>query len=148
MASTIIGNDLIDTHNLERFVRAQNSVYEQVRSELREGSKRGHWMWFIFPQIKGLGRSDMATKFAISSRAEAEAYLGHPLLGARLKECTQLVVLVEGKLIDDIFGYPDNLKFWSSMTLFAQVTSDNHTFKDALQKYFGGKLDQSTLEHL
>lgn len=143
-----LGTDLIDSHNLERFVRAQNPVFEQVRSELQRGRKRGHWMWFIFPQIRGLGHSDMATEFAISSREEAEAYLKHPVLGPRLRECSRLVTLVEGRSIDDIFGYPDNLKFFSSMTLFAQVTSENQIFKDALQKYFEGELDRLTLERL
>jgi uncharacterized protein (DUF1810 family) len=148
MDSMTLGTDLIDSHNLERFVRAQNPVFEQVRSELQRGRKRGHWMWFIFPQIRGLGHSDMATEFAISSREEAEAYLKHPVLGPRLRECSRLVTLVEGRSIDDIFGYPDNLKFFSSMTLFAQVTSENQIFKDALQKYFEGELDRLTLERL
>jgi len=105
-------------------------------------------MWFIFPQIKGLGHSDMATEFAISSREEAEAYLKHSVLGPRLRECSRLVIRVEGHSIEDIFGYPDNLKFWSSMTLFAQVTSENQIFKDALKKYFGGKFDRLTIERL
>jgi uncharacterized protein (DUF1810 family) len=143
-----LGTDLINAHNLERFVRAQNPVFEQVRSELEEGRKKGHWMWFIFPQIRGLGYSDMATEFAISSREEGEAYLKHSVLGPRLRECSRLVILVEGRPIGDIFGYPDNLKFWSSMTLFAEVTSENRIFKDALQKYFAGELDQLTLERL
>jgi uncharacterized protein (DUF1810 family) len=105
-------------------------------------------MWFIFPQISGLGYSDMATKFAISSRDEADAYLKHAVLGPRLRECTQLVILVEGRSLSDIFGYPDNLKFRSSMTLFAQITPENQIFKDALQKYCRGESDQLTLERL
>jgi uncharacterized protein (DUF1810 family) len=135
-----------DPYNLSRFVKAQNPVFEQVCSELGGGHKRSHWMWFIFPQIKGLGHSYTAIEFAISSRAEAEAYLQHPILGPRLKHCTQLVLNIEGRTIEDIFGYPDNLKFRSSMTLFADVTLDNRVFKDALQKYFGGEQDRLTLD--
>jgi uncharacterized protein (DUF1810 family) len=137
-----------DPHNLQRFVDAQASVYEQVCSELCEGRKRTHWMWFVFPQIKGLGHSQLAGKFAISSLNEGEAYLKHPILGPRLRECTRLVNLVQGRSIDEIFGSPDDLKFRSSMTLFAEVTPDNQVFREALRKYFGGKPDRSTLERL
>jgi uncharacterized protein (DUF1810 family) len=137
-----------DPYNLQRFVDAQESVYEEVRFELRDGYKRSHWMWFIFPQIKGLGHSPLASKFAISSLQEAEAYLEHPILGPRLRECARLVTLLEGRSIDQIFGSPDNLKFRSSMTLFARATPDNEVFKDALQKYFGGGIDPLTLERL
>lgn len=137
-----------DPYNLQRFVDAQGPVFEQVRSELMEGRKRGHWMWFIFPQIKGLGHSLTANEFAISSREEAEAYLRHPILGPRLRECTRLVILVEGRSINQIFGYPDDLKFRSSMTLFAHATSENQAFNDALQKYFGSEVDRLTLERL
>ncbi len=139
---------LTDPHNLQRFVEAQNPVYEQVCMELRKGQKDRHWMWFIFPQLRGLGHSEMANKFGISSRQEAEAYLEHPILGSRLTECTQLVNNVHNRSINQIFGYPDNLKFRSSMTLFASVTSDNQVFKDALEKYFGGELDPFTVERL
>jgi uncharacterized protein (DUF1810 family) len=137
-----------DPYDLQRFVNAQNPVFEQVCSELREGRKEGHWMWFIFPQLKGLGHSWMASKFGISSRDEAEAYLQHPVLGPRLRECTRLANLVEGRSIEQIFGYPDNLKFRSSMTLFAQVASDNEIFLNGLQKYFGGESDSLTLARL
>ena len=137
-----------DPYHLQRFVEAQAPVFEQVRSELQKGQKRGHWMWFIFPQIKGLGHSGLASKFAISSRQEAEAYLNHPVLGPRLKECSQLVNLVEGRSIDQIFGSPDDLKFRSSMTLFAHATPENQVFKEALRKYFGGEFDRLTLERL
>ena len=137
-----------DAYNLRRFVDAQNPVFEQVCSELRAGRKQGHWMWFVFPQLKGLGHSWMATKFGISSRGEAEAYLQHPILGPRLEECTRLVSLVDGRSIEQIFGYPDNLKFHSSMTLFAHVASDKEIFLSALQKYFGGKPDGVTLDML
>jgi uncharacterized protein (DUF1810 family) len=137
-----------DPYNLERFVDAQHPVYEQVRSELREGRKRSHWIWFVFPQIEGLGNSALARKFAISCFEEAEAYLKHPLLGPRLRECTRLVNLVESAAIDRIFDYPDDLKFRSSMTLFAKATPDNRVFNEALSKYFGGEPDQATLERL
>jgi uncharacterized protein (DUF1810 family) len=137
-----------DPHDLQRFVDAQNPVFEQVCAELREGRKKGHWMWFIFPQLKGLGHSETAAKFAITSRQEAETYLKHPVLGPRLRTCSRLVTMVEGRSIEQIFGYPDDLKFHSSMTLFASVTSDNQLFKDALQKYFAGELDPLTIERL
>src|SRR5215471_14890599 len=112
-------NDRDDPFNLQRFVDAQNSCFDRVRSELQDGKKRSHWMWFIFPQIKGLGHSPMAQKFAISSKEEAAAYLEHPMLGPRLRQCTQLVNCLEGGSIGDIFGNPDDLKFRSCMTLFA-----------------------------
>ena len=140
--------DMNDPHNLQRFVDAQRSIYENVRRELDSGSKRSHWMWFIFPQFKGLGRSDMAQQYAISSREEAAAYLEHPILGSRLRECSQLMIAIDGCSIEDIFGYPDYLKFHSSMTLFAQVAADNEIFKDCLQKYFNGEPDPATLARL
>jgi len=124
-----------DPYDLERFVAAQNPVFEQVRAELRAGRKRTHWMWFVFPQMKGLGRSAMAEKYAIASPEEAAAYLEHPILGPRLRACTALVNQIEGRSLDEIFGYPDDLKFRSSMTLFAQATTDNQVFKAALAKY-------------
>jgi uncharacterized protein (DUF1810 family) len=137
-----------DPYHLQRFVDAQDPVFAEVCSELRAGRKTGHWMWFIFPQITGLGHSLLANKFAISSREEAEAYLKHPILGPRLRECSRLVNLVEGRPADQIFGFPDDLKFRSSMTLFAHATSENQVFKDALLKYFGGESDRSTLDRL
>ena len=129
-------------------MNAQNPVYQNVCAELRNGRKEGHWIWFIFPQLRGLGHSAMATKFGISSRPEALAYLDHPVLGPRLRECTRLVNLVEGRELNRIFGYPDDLKFRSSMTLFASVASDNQVFQDALDRYFGGQPDPLTLERL
>ena len=138
----------IDRYNLQRFVDAQNPVFEQVCKELQQGQKRSHWMWFIFPQLKGLGSSHTAAHFAISGREEAEMYLKHPLLGLRLRECARLVNLVVGRSIQQIFGYPDDLKFRSSMTLFAAVTSENKVFKDALQKYFAGKGDPLTIARI
>ena len=137
-----------DPYNLQRFVDAQNPVYDKVCSELRDGRKKSHWMWFIFPQIAGLGSSSTAARFAISSREEAIAYLEHPLLGPRLRECTRLVTLVEGRSLEQIFGYPDDLKFRSCMTLFAQVTADNQVFLAALEKYCAGEFDSLTLERL
>ena len=137
-----------DPHNLHRFVDAQNPVYDQVCSELRQGCKRGHWMWFIFPQIEGLGHSQMAKKFAICSLEEARAYLRHPILGPRLIQCTKLVTDSAGRTIQQVFGYPDDLKFRSSMTLFAHATPDNQVFEDALHKYFGGQYDHLTLARL
>jgi uncharacterized protein (DUF1810 family) len=137
-----------DPYNLQRFVDAQQSIYENVRRELRSGSKRSHWMWFIFPQLRGLGRSNIAQLFAISSREEAAAYLEHPVLGARLRECSQFVAAIDGRSIEDIFGYPDYLKLRSSMTLFAQVAADNEVFNNCLQKYFNGEPDPATLAQL
>jgi uncharacterized protein (DUF1810 family) len=137
-----------DRYGLQRFVHAQAEVYEQVCRELREGRKRTHWMWFIFPQIKGLGSSAMAVRFAISSLAEAGAYLGHAVLGPRLQECTGLVLAVAERSAHEIFGSPDDLKFHSSMTLFAKAGVQNRVFLDALEKYFGGELDRGTLERL
>jgi|SRR5215831_18926511 len=137
-----------DPFDLERFVNAQNRVFEGVLAELRQGDKQGHWMWFIFPQMKGLGRSATSTYYGIASRAEAEAYLAHPVLGPRLIECTQLVNLVRNRPIEEIFGIVDALKFRSSMTLFSEVSNEGHPFKDALKKYFAGQADQTTLELL
>jgi uncharacterized protein (DUF1810 family) len=137
-----------DPYNLQRFVDAQNSVYEQVRSELRGGRKRTHWMWFIFPQIRGLGRSHMAEAFAIASKDEAAAYVSHSVLGPRLRECTEWVTEVEGRTLEEILGYHDNLKFRSSMTLFAQATADNQLFVAALRKYCNGEPDPATLRRL
>jgi len=137
-----------DPHSLKRFVEAKDRMYKQVLAELRNGQKEGHWMWFIFPQLRGLGHSHMAAAFGIASRQEAEAYLEHPVLGQRLRECTQLVNLVKGRSIDQIFGYPDHLKFRSSMTLFSSLKLYDQVFTDALQKYFGGQPDRLTLERL
>lgn len=138
-----------DPYNLERFVLAQNPVYEEVCAELRGGGKESHWMWFIFPQMEGLGSSPTSREFAIKSIGEAEAYLNHPILGPRLRECTQLVMAIpSGIRIHEIFGYPDYLKFHSCMTMFAQVAEDKRTFKDALERHFNGELDAYTLERL
>ena len=134
--------------NLHRFLAAQAPSYNTVLAELRAGRKSSHWIWFIFPQIAGLGHSAMAQQFAIASLDEAKAYLQHPVLGRRLRECTQIVLNVNGRSAEEIFPYPDNLKFRSCMTLFLTAATDNTLFKDALHKYFDGKPDQSTLDIL
>jgi uncharacterized protein (DUF1810 family) len=138
---------MYDAYDLQRFVDAQTPVYSDVCAELRDGQKRSHWMWFIFPQMKGLGSSHNAQKFAISSRSEAEAFLQHPVLGQRLRHCTQLVNSADAQSIDQIFGRTDTLKFRSSMTLFAHASPDP-VFREALRKYFDNKPDQSTLDRL
>jgi uncharacterized protein (DUF1810 family) len=137
-----------DPHNLQRFIDAQEAVYAQVCAELQRGQKSTHWMWFIFPQIRGLGSSETAQYFAIANRQEASSYTAHPVLGLRLRECTGLVAQVKDKSVEQIFGYPDNLKFHSSMTLFAQASEDHQVFLDALKKYFSGTLDPQTLVRL
>jgi uncharacterized protein (DUF1810 family) len=126
-------------------VDAQAPVYEQVRREMEAGRKQSHWMWFIFPQIAGLGHSPMSVRFAIISLDEAKAYLTHPVLGARLRECTRLTLRVEGKTARDIFGPIDEIKFHSSMTLFARAASDEDLFQRCIGKYFAGAPDPATL---
>jgi uncharacterized protein (DUF1810 family) len=144
-----VANARNDSFNLKRFVVAQADAFDEALSELQEGCKRGHWMWFIFPQIKGLGDSPTSRKFAISSRAEAQAYLLHPVLGSRLVKCTRIVSNLQGLSAHQIFGYPDDLKFRSSMTLFSNAAApDNTVFEDALSKYFCGEPDKLTLERL
>jgi uncharacterized protein (DUF1810 family) len=135
------------SHDLSRFVEAQETIYSRVVAELVAGRKQSHWMWFVFPQITGLGSSAMAQRYAIGSRAEAEAYLAHPVLGPRLIECTRLVLNVTGKTIHVILGSPDDLKFRSSMTLFDAV-SDNRIFAEAIEKYYAGDKDPVTLATL
>ena len=138
---------MTDPFDLQRFLDAQSSVYLLVLDELRRGRKQSHWMWFIFPQLAGPGHSAMAQRFAIASREEAVAYLGHGILGSRLRECTALVNGVEGRTILEILGSPDDLKFHSSMTLFGAVSSDPK-FAVAITKFYGGKRDQRTLDLL
>ena len=137
-----------DLYDLQRFVDAQDRVYARVVAELRAGRKTSHWMWFVFPQLAGLGSSPMARQYAINSLPEAAAYLAHPVLGARLRECTQLLLDVKGRDISDILGYPDDLKFRSSMTLFAALDNAPPLFSAALQQYFAGEPDARTLEIL
>jgi uncharacterized protein (DUF1810 family) len=159
----VAGNEGKDRYDLERFVEAQAGVYEQACAELRAGRKRSHWMWFVFPQIRGLGSSPTAVRYAISGLEEARAYLEHSVLGPRLRECAGIVVGVHGKTVEEIFGYPDDLKFHSSMTLFDRAAalsdraaapsaetegSSGPVFHEALEKYFGGKTDQATLARL
>lgn len=134
--------------NLERFVRAQEPVYATVLAELRAGHKRSHWMWFIFPQLAGLGRSEMAQRYAIASGDEAAAYLAHPVLGARLRECAAVVAQQDELSAEEIFGHPDDLKFRSSMTLFADVAPDEAVFQDCIDRYFDGEPDDATLARL
>ena len=139
------GTDIDDRYDLQRFVAAQESVYPQIQAELAAGAKRSHWMWFVFPQLKGLGRSSMAQHYGIASKAEAQAYWQHPLLGPRLKHCSALVLGVEGKTALQILGSPDDMKFRSCMTLFAQAAPAEPVFDAALKKYFGGVPDPNTL---
>ena len=137
-----------DPYDLQRFVDAQSRCFDRVCRELSEGHKQSHWMWFIFPQLKGLGHSAIAIRYAISSSQEAEAYLRNPILGSRLRHCTQLVMVVEGRSIEEIFEAPDDLKFRSSMTLFANTAGEDKIFQEALRKYFAGKPDPLTIDLL
>ncbi len=138
----------MDPFDLRRFVDAQETVIATVLNELRAGRKRTHWMWFVFPQIRGLGSSPTATHYAIKSLAEARAYLAHDRLGARLIDCTRHVNAVPDRPIGQILGWPDDLKFRSSMTLFARADPDATVFREALGKYFDGIEDQATVERL
>ena len=135
-------------HDLERFVTAQDPILDQVRDELRRGAKRSHWMWFVFPQLCGLGHSSIAHHYALASLEEAGAYLRHPVLGPRLLDCTALVLAAPDRTAHAIFGSPDDLKFRSSMTLFAEAAPDESAFHDALDRYFDGVSDRRTLELL
>jgi uncharacterized protein (DUF1810 family) len=137
-----------DPFDLNRFVDAQAPVIDGVLAELRAGAKRSHWMWFVFPQIAGLGFSPMAQRYAIASLEEAKAYLAHPVLGPRLRVCTEAVLSVQGRSAHTIFGSPDDLKFHSSMTLFRQTAPGEALFTAALAKYFGGQDDAATLAKL
>jgi uncharacterized protein (DUF1810 family) len=134
--------------DLERFVAAQQGVHETALAELRAGRKRSHWMWFVFPQLAGLGRSDMARRYAIRDGDEAAAYLAHPVLGPRLRACAAAALLHRGRAIGDILGHPDDLKFHSSMTLFAGVAPDEAVFQDCLDAFFDGRPDPATLARL
>jgi uncharacterized protein (DUF1810 family) len=137
-----------DQFDLQRFVDAQDRVYGRVLDELRSGAKRSHWIWFVFPQLRGLGRSPAAMHYGVSSLDEARAYLAHPVLGPRLRECTRLVAAIDGRSVDQIFGWPDNLKVRSSMTLFARATDDNAEFRAVLDKFYNGDDDPATVELL
>jgi uncharacterized protein (DUF1810 family) len=137
-----------DDYNLQRFVDAQEGVVEGARAELRRGRKTGHWMWFIFPQLRGLGSSSMAEYYGITSLAEARAYLEDPLLGERLIECSRIVTLIEGQSLREIFGSPDDMKFKSSMTLFAHAAPENSIFIEAINKFCDGSFDPVTLARI
>ena len=137
-----------DPYDLQRFVDAQEPVYDAVISELTDGRKRSHWIWFVFPQLRGLGSSPTAVRYGISSREEAVAYLAHEVLGPRLRECTRLVAQIDGRSIEEIFGWPDYLKVRSSMTLFARSTDDNADFLAVLEKFYDGEQDPVTVEAL
>jgi uncharacterized protein (DUF1810 family) len=139
-----------DEYQLERFVDAQdlNGMYERAVSELRAGRKEGHWMWFIFPQIAGLGGSAVSRRFAISSLPEAQAYLRHPILGPRLIKCTQIVMGINGKSATEIFGATDAMKLRSSLTLFISAAPDEPIFRTVLDKYFNGSPDNNTVVRL
>ncbi len=137
-----------DPHDLARFVAAQERSYDRALAEVTAGRKRSHWMWFIFPQFAGLGRSATSTRYAIRSRAEAEAYLQHPVLGPRLREITEVALGVEGRSAHDIFGSPDDLKLRSCATLFAEVSPPGSVFERLLGKYYAGEPDGRTLEFL
>lgn len=136
-----------DPYDLDRFVRAQAPDYERALSELRAGKKKSHWMWYIFPQIKGLGQSPMSVRYSINGADEARAYLDHPLLGPRLRECASVVRNIVGRSALDIFGSPDDLKLRSCATLFAAVSNED-VFEQVLQKYFDGERDEKTLRRL
>lgn len=140
--------DRDDPFHLSRFISAQAEVYERVLAELRRGKKRSHWMWYIFPQIEGLGQSSTTTYYAIKSLEEARAYLDHPVLGPRLVQCAEAVLAIEGRMVSDIFGYPDDMKLKSSMTLFSSVADLDSVFVRVLDKYFQGERDIRTLQLL
>lgn len=135
----------MDPHDLQRFVDAQQGVYPQALAELRAGAKTSHWMWFVFPQLRGLGSSAMAQRYGLAGADEARAYRRHPLLGARLLECTAALLAVQGRSARQILGTPDDLKFRSCMTLFAQVAPDEPAFARALERYFDAEPDARTL---
>lgn len=134
-----------DPFDLKRFVDAQAAVYGTVLAELRDGRKRSHWMWFVFPQLRGLGNSPTAVRFSIASVEEARAYLAHELLGRRLRECARLLTEIDGRTAGEIFGTPDDMKLRSSMTLFAHAADDSGDFVEVLEKFYGGEEDSATL---
>jgi uncharacterized protein (DUF1810 family) len=143
-----LSGSAVATHDLTRFVDAQRDVYEQALSEIRSGRKRTHWMWFVFPQVAGLGSSPASQHFAIRDRAEAQAYLDHPILGARLLECARALLDLDAGSASEVFGYPDDLKLKSSMTLFSEVSGPGSLFAQVLEKYFDGESDQRTIHLL
>jgi uncharacterized protein (DUF1810 family) len=146
--SPLSEDPMTDESDLQRFVEAQAGCYAQVRTELAAGRKSTHWMWFIFPQLRGLGHSPTAWHFGISTLAEARAYLEHPVLGSRLRECARLLLAVQGRSIGEILGHPDDVKLRSCLTLFAQASEGEALFERALQTYYHGEHDERTLELL
>jgi uncharacterized protein (DUF1810 family) len=148
MTNTNHSGHSADPYDLNRFLQAQNPQYEQALSEIKDGHKRSHWMWYIFPQLAGLGSSPTAKYYAIKSLEEAKAYLAHPVLGRRLRECAEAVVQVENRTANDIFGSPDDVKLKSCATLFAHISPAGSVFEILLAKYFGGERDSKTLELL
>lgn len=135
-------------YDLQRFIDAQDPVWPTVRGELKAGRKQTHWMWFVFPQLAGLGLSPTAQHFAITDLGEAKLYLSHEVLGPRLLQASSLVAKIEGRKVGEIFGYPDDLKLHSSMTLFAEADPQSAVFGSVLKKYFGGRPDERTLDLL
>ena len=135
-----------DRFNLSRFIEAQEGDYSDVLDELKRGKKAGHWIWYVFPQMASLGHSAMSERYSISCINEARAYIGHPILGPRLVECTELILAVEGKTAEQIFGSLDAMKFRSSMTLFSHVGEADSVYQRALSKYFDGEPDPKTLK--
>jgi len=148
MARPTSPSETSDPYDLQRFVDAQSRCYADAVAELRAGAKATHWMWFVFPQLRGLGSSAMSERFGIGSKAEAMAYLEHPILGERLRECVELVLAVNGRTARQIFGTPDDLKLHSSMTLFACAAPTERLFAATIDKYYGGELEQRTLVRL
>jgi len=142
------GCRVTDLFNLSRFIEAQKGAYSAALDELRRGRKKGHWIWYIFPQIAGLGFSGMSRRYSIASLDEAKAYTEHPVLGQRLIECVEIVMAVEGKSAEQIFGHLDALKFRSCLTLFAAADNDNEIYQRALEKYFTGVADPLTVQAL
>jgi uncharacterized protein (DUF1810 family) len=148
MAGTEVSRSSDDPYDLCRFVRAQEDTYQQALSEILSGQKRSHWMWFIFPQIDGLGFSSTSRLYGIKSVDEARAYLGHSILGPRLRTCAETLLGVQGRSASEIFGSPDDAKLKSCATLFASVSGPDSVFKRVLDKYFGGESDDKTLKIL
>jgi uncharacterized protein (DUF1810 family) len=148
MARPTESGDIDDPHDLSRFVQAQQDDYAQALAEIRSGRKRSHWMWYIFPQIDGLGHSSMSKRYSIKSATEAEAYLRHPILGPRLVECCEAALNIKERSAHDVFGSPDDLKLRSCATLFARISPAGSVFDRLLDKYFHGARDDRTLRFM
>ena len=148
MMQTNDSDDHVDLFDLNRFILAQNRIYDRAIAEIRNGKKQTHWMWYIFPQIDGLGFSTTTKHYSLKSLQEAREYLAHPILGARLLECSECILAFEGQSISDLFGYPDDLKLRSSMTLFAHLSDTHSVFTRVLNRFFNGEPDDRTLNIL